>query len=373
MIHKEKTTKCPSCDKELRHCHYKKHYEKCVGEPYADDVGANERICPKCDKKIVGYNRDYIKHRDRCSGSFTEYKECPKCQKKLLVGYKRHYEKCVGEPYIKPVVVKNCPKCGSEHAKEGTFCSRTCANARVHSEETKKLIGSKLIGRPTGRKGHEFGHPNKYKGIHLVDRIRIVCKGCEKEIEKKVSDPKVYCTNRCYLEDTINTRKSGNAKTGYYKGVFCGSTYELAWVVYQLDHGNPFKRFEGLLRGEEVNYCPDFLIGEKTIIEIKGWESEEEVDKKTKVAESHGYEVVVLRKEQLDKEFEWMKEKYGLPYGRFHELYDEYKPKYELVCDCCGKEITRDKKPTKDKVYCSNRCSLTENRKLRKIFHHPYR
>lgn len=32
---------------------------------------------------------------------------------------------------------KECPRCGTKHTKPGTFCSRTCANVREHSELDK--------------------------------------------------------------------------------------------------------------------------------------------------------------------------------------------------------------------------------------------
>lgn len=34
--------------------------------------------------------------------------------------------------------MKNCPKCGNEHEKNGRFCSRSCANSRTWSDEDKK-------------------------------------------------------------------------------------------------------------------------------------------------------------------------------------------------------------------------------------------
>jgi hypothetical protein len=33
--------------------------------------------------------------------------------------------------------MKQCPKCKTSHNKSGTFCSRSCANSRVFSEESK--------------------------------------------------------------------------------------------------------------------------------------------------------------------------------------------------------------------------------------------
>jgi len=32
--------------------------------------------------------------------------------------------------------MKKCPKCKTDHNKPGIFCSRTCANSRVFSEES---------------------------------------------------------------------------------------------------------------------------------------------------------------------------------------------------------------------------------------------
>ncbi len=34
--------------------------------------------------------------------------------------------------------MKICPKCSQEHTKQGKFCSRSCANSRVFSDEAKK-------------------------------------------------------------------------------------------------------------------------------------------------------------------------------------------------------------------------------------------
>lgn len=45
--------------------------------------------------------------------------------------------------------MKQCPKCGTEHNKSGTFCSRTCANSRVFSEEAKFKKSIALKGKPS--------------------------------------------------------------------------------------------------------------------------------------------------------------------------------------------------------------------------------
>jgi 5-methylcytosine-specific restriction endonuclease McrA len=41
--------------------------------------------------------------------------------------------------------MKNCPKCNNEHNKPGIFCSRTCANSRIWTDEInlKRSISAK--------------------------------------------------------------------------------------------------------------------------------------------------------------------------------------------------------------------------------------
>jgi len=38
---------------------------------------------------------------------------------------------------------KTCPKCGTLHAKPGTYCSRACANSRQWTEEQKQVFSEK--------------------------------------------------------------------------------------------------------------------------------------------------------------------------------------------------------------------------------------
>lgn len=149
---------------------------------------------------------------------------------------------------------------------------------------------------------------------------------------------------------------SGRSKSGYYKGIYCGSTYELCWIVYNIDHQIEFERFPGKLEKDGITYYPDFLLSdEKTIVETKGYEKQESVDKKTKVAESFGYNVKILRKEDLQYAFEYVFQKYGTK--KYFELYDEYKPKYKHLCDCCQIEFETDRKIKTENKFCSRVCA----------------
>ena len=40
---------------------------------------------------------------------------------------------------------KTCPRCGTTHKKRGEYCSRSCGNVRVHTEEDKAIRSKKLL------------------------------------------------------------------------------------------------------------------------------------------------------------------------------------------------------------------------------------
>lgn len=227
------------------------------------------------------------------------------------------------------------------------FCSRACSNSRgPRSTETKEKISKKLIGRV----GHRLG-----KRIAPVeDRI---CMGCSKIFTTRIVTDKKYCNNDCWRQNSGGYRVgSGRSNSGYYKGIYCGSTYELCWVIHSLDHNIAFSRFDRLLEKDGLKYYPDFLLADgKTIIETKGFEKQESVDKKTALAESFGYTVKILRKDNLQYAFDYVKEKYGTT--AYHTLYDEYKPKYNYICNHCSTEFNRDKKLKTDIVFCSRVCT----------------
>lgn len=149
---------------------------------------------------------------------------------------------------------------------------------------------------------------------------------------------------------------SGRSKSGYYAGMYLGSTYELCWAIYNLDHNIPFTRFPNKLTSNGITYFPDFLLGDGvTIVECKGYESPEKVLIKTRLAESLGYNVSVLREKDLKFAFDYVKLKYNTT--KYHTLYDGYKPVYKYFCSHCKIEFGSDKKRKTQNVFCSRSCS----------------
>ena len=152
------------------------------------------------------------------------------------------------------------------------------------------------------------------------------------------------------------------SKFGYYKGIYCSSTYELCWVIYQLDHGHKVQRFPGYLEDQEktFKYYPDFLAGPMHIVEIKGYENKT-VAKKTKLAQSLGYKVSLLKRDDLKEVFAYVDKAYNVNANKRFTLYDNYKPKYTLVCTGCGETFSRDNIGVNENKFCTYRCFGTWN------------
>jgi hypothetical protein len=76
---------------------------------------------------------------------------------------------------------KICPKCNIEHEKNGTFCSRTCANSRTWSEEdklkksiaTKKYLETNVhnsLGKPGWKHSEEMKEHKRNKSLEFWDK-----------------------------------------------------------------------------------------------------------------------------------------------------------------------------------------------------------
>lgn len=239
-----------------------------------------------------------------------------------------------------------CNRCNKTHDGSfgsGKFCSRNCANSRgPRTEDFKEKVSKKLKGNIPW---------NKDKVIVPFEKRD--CPTCNNIFEVKKTSKKVYCTPECNPNRGGYREGSGRSKSGYYKGIYCGSTYELVWVIFRLDHNLPVKRFDGCLKDDNLTYFPDFING-NTIIEIKGYEKNSSVEKKNELARNKGYSIVVLYKKDLKREFNWVRSNYK--FKNVYELYDGYKPKYSYTCCGCGNSFETDKIRKTERVFCSKKC-----------------
>lgn len=102
---------------------------------------------------------------------------------------------------------------------------------------------------------------------------------------------------------------SGRGKRGWYQGYYCASSWELAYIVFCLDHGigvvrNQDKR-QYTWNGVIMNYVPDFIV-EGRFVEIKGYNSPQWLAKR-----EANPDVEVLGSREMKPILEYVVKKYG--------------------------------------------------------------
>lgn len=243
-------------------------------------------ICDKCGREIIGKgNNNYNQHYKCCDGNPIPKRnrrklgiilECNKCGRKIKGkgNYNQHYDHCDGNPI--PKLKRNIGWTskgktyieiyGDKRAKEIIEKIKNNNSFSKHSEESKKNISLHMMGN--------------------------------KNWENSVT-------------------KSGRGRKGHYKGLYFMSTWELAFIVYSMEHNIEFKRnwekFEYLdVKGNKRYYIPDFIV-ENIYIEIKGYMTEE-VELKIN---SFKLPLIVIGKKDIKPIIDYVKEKYG---ENFYEI-----------------------------------------------------
>ena len=112
---------------------------------------------------------------------------------------------------------------------------------------------------------------------------------------------------------------SGRGKKGTYKGYYCDSSWELAYVIYNLDHNIKFERNEELFsyefNGEQHKYKPDF-IENGVYVEVKGYFTEQ-----TKAKEkAFPFQLKYIDKKEIIKYLDYVEKTYG---KNFVSMYEE--------------------------------------------------
>lgn len=257
-----------------------------------------------------------------------------------------------------------CEKCGSNFIEDWRkdkklkkksiprFCSRICANSHIQTKEQNERRRIKLSG---------------IKSSSYIDgrtKIERFCLSCGSKI--KWNSRLGYC-NKCYrstyeykcsLSESLQGKVggyrhgSGRGKKGWYKGYFCDSSWELAFVIYCLENGvkitRNYKGFEYKFEEKISKYYPDFIMEDGSFIEIKGYMDSKNLEK---INQFNFGILKIIGKKDIKLYIDYVKKKYG---NNFISLYEGYKPRYKHICEFCGKEYENDKE---EGVFCSRSCT----------------
>lgn len=134
-----------------------------------------------------------------------------------------------------------------------------------------------------------------------------------------------------YAEGRLGTRlhrlKHDRNYYGTYKGFECDSSYELAFIVYCLDHDITVSRnndyFMYTFDGIKHKYFPDFVVDDQ-YIEIKGRVQEQDKAKWQQFPKDKTLKIIAGN--AIKKYIKYCKETYG---SHFVELYDSDKPSWK--------------------------------------------
>lgn len=112
---------------------------------------------------------------------------------------------------------------------------------------------------------------------------------------------------------------SGYGKSGWYKGYRSDSTWELAWIIYNLDHNIKFERnresFVYEYKNKKHKYYPDFILEDGTYVEIKGYETDVFIEKIKYFTKP----IKIYYRDDMKPIFEYVHSKYGKDIKKLYE------------------------------------------------------
>lgn len=227
-----------------------------------------------------------------------------------------------------------CKKCGKDvfvNFGSGIYCSRSCANSRQFSAE----INSKRSKTVKEQANIKVSERNQ---LYALNPSRCII--CNKVLPYSRRH-KLCCSEECkklrFRQSALNRKLGGPnnfssyGKKGIYKGIKCDSTYELAFVIYCLDHNIKIERnqrsFKYQFEGNYYNYYPDFYLEDTDeYIEIKGRDIGP-VKEKANAMYALNLNYKLLHFEDLKFVFDYVFEKYNCKISSNHSnlqsLYDK--------------------------------------------------
>ncbi len=232
-----------------------------------------------------------------------------------------------------------CERCGkimTTKFESGRFCSIQCCNSHPHSPASKKKIS--IASKAHAEKTADKRAQNKKALIDKYERNPSRCKICNAPLPYEKRELKA-CSKECenelhrrFRNDYIDKYGLGKHNTkhykyGTYKGVKCDSSWELAFVMYHIDHNIAFTRntllsFTYDYEEKTHRYFPDFIVG-NVIIEIKGQDSDEARCKAASVPDSVAYKLLLYN--DMKPYIKYAEKTYGKD---FYKLYDKDQPSW---------------------------------------------
>ncbi len=291
--------------------------------------------CPICNKEMNYINSTHLKTHNLTPGEFknkypkvkTTSEETSKSLSRknndnFLSSHEMRGQKMIIlniEKYNK--LQKKCKKCNNlipYEKRKNSHCNSSCGASLGN-------IGRKVVYTEQALANLRASIKKTKPGLKKKPPPILCCKICNKKFERLGYRINKTCSPPCLAiyRSKFNAAQGVNyGKHGYYKGIYCASSWELAFLIHSIDQGHTIERctltFEYKLKEKIHTYFPDFII-DNVIYEVKGRELED-VALKTKAVIKAGYNIKVVRRREIEPIIKSLKEKYAVK--NVIDLYD---------------------------------------------------
>ena len=247
----------------------------------------NKKECPKC-KKHISYS-NFNKHLLSC-GKFNRISIkipdnyiCLICHKQLISknSYRSHY--ILAHTDVRKKITKTIQKRISDGSLVWWNKGKT------------KETDSRVLNYSNSVKKYYETHPGSFTGKHHTQENK-----------------EIFRSKGGYRQG------SGRGIKGRYKGFWCDSSWELAFVIYCLDlNKNIIRNTEGFLyfsNGKKRKYFPDFIVDGR-YTEIKGYLVDEDKLK----FQSFPHQLNILTLNEMKPIIQYVINNYGKDYIKLYE------------------------------------------------------
>lgn len=212
-----------------------------------------------------------------------------------------------------------CPYCNKEYESKNAFWSHK-GKCKSNPNYVVKPKSEKWIETMKNLKPWTYGLTKESS-----EKLKAAAEKCSSTLKGRPGH-KVSEETKKKISETCKKNKlsggyrkgSGRGKKGIYKGYYCDSSWELAYVIYNLDHNIKFERNEELFpyefNGEQHKYKPDFIEGD-TYVEIKGYFTEQVKAKER----AFPFKLKYIDGEAILPYLKYVEQKYGKDFIKLYE------------------------------------------------------
>ena len=233
---------------------------------------------------------------------------CRFCNRKCksLNSLKQHEKRCHSNP--NRLIIDFSKRTLENATRKGINLGKKWINNGIQNKWVKPELVEDYLNN-----GWKIGMTDEYKQ-KLSNAIKGKSSGkCKDPIKEEERKRKISESMKGNINWTFNKTR-GNSKKGWYNGIFCDSTWELAFVVYYKEHNLFIERckesFKYNYNNEEHKYFPDFVT-DNGIVEIKGRKNKKAIEK-----EKQFPNIKVIDANLIKPYLEYVIKKYGNEYWK---------------------------------------------------------